>query len=496
MNWGFLIDEAALASVLPEQYARFRRPVAAALAAFLEGLPQAHQAAVLAEQAALAPNAAVSERLAALARNCPALHKLGQVLARDRRLSPQLRRHLQELESLPPSVPLATMERTLTQELGPLDRLGVTLLPPALAEASVAVVLPFRDDRARPGRGPRAGVFKILKPGIEERLAQELELIERVGAHLDQRCDDLRIPHLDYRESFEQVTDRLRHEIRLDREQSNLAQARAAYADEPRVQIPALFDCCTARVTAMDRVTGGKVTEHRPDGAGERRRLAGLVVEALLARPFFARAAEALFHGDPHAGNLFLTTDGRLAILDWSLVGVLGERERAALPQILLAAFTLDAPRILDTLTGLADRRRPDLPALERVVDARLKRVRRGEFPGFGWLTGLLDEAVQAGRLRVGGDLLLFRKTLHTLEGVVADIGEGDSRIDEVLVREFLGQLALEWPRRWLARPDSRAFATRLSNTDLAQLVLGLPWAVTRFWLDTGFDLLKCGRSA
>src|SRR5262249_36595606 len=159
-----------------------------------------------------------------------------------RRLSPELRRHLQELESLPPSIPLATMERILTQELGPLDRLGVTLLPPALAEASVAVVLPFRDDRARPGQGPRAGGFKILKPGIEERLAQELELIERVGAHLDQRCDDLRIPHLDYRESFEQVTDRLRHEICLDHEQSNLEQARAAYADEPRVQIPALFD--------------------------------------------------------------------------------------------------------------------------------------------------------------------------------------------------------------------------------------------------------------
>ena len=79
---------------------------------------------------------------------------------------------------------------------------------------------------------------------------------------------------------------------------------------------------------------------------------------------------------------------------------------------------------------------------------------------------------------------------------MVADIGEGDSRIDEVLVREFLGQLALEWPRRWLAPPDSRAFATRLSNADLSRLALGLPWAVTRFWLDTGFDLLKCGRPA
>jgi ubiquinone biosynthesis protein len=496
MNWGFLIDETTLAAVVPEEHARFRRPIAAALTVFLEELPPAHQAAVLAEQTALSPRADLSERLAALARACPALHKLGQVLARDRRFSPELRRHLQELESLPPTVPLETMERILVRELGPLDRLGVTLQPPALAEASVAVVLPFRDERGRPGRGPCAGVFKMLKPGIEERLAQELDLIETVGAHLDQWCEDLRLPHLDYRESFEQVADKLRHEVRLDQEQRNLEQARAAYAGEPRVQIPELFEHCTPRVTAMERVLGGKVTEHAPAAWGERRRLAGLVIEALLARPIFSRDPQALFHRDPHAGNLFLTPDGRLAILDWSLVGSLGERERAAVPQILLGALTLDAGRIATTLAGLAEGRALDPTALESVVGSRLGEIRRGEFPGFGWLLGLLDEAVQTARLRVRPDLLLFRKALHMLEGVAADVGAGDRRITEVVVREFLRHLVREWPQRWLAPPGSRAFVTRLSNADLFGLVLGLPWAVTRFWLGQALDLIELGRSA
>ena len=44
-----------------------------------------------------------------------------------------------------------------------------------------------------------------------------------------------------------------------------------------------------------------------------------------------------MFHGDPHAGNLFLTDENRLAILDWSLVGSLGERDVMAIVQILLA---------------------------------------------------------------------------------------------------------------------------------------------------------------
>jgi ubiquinone biosynthesis protein len=490
IDWDFLLDEDVFASVLPDEYARFRRPIRGALTTFLQGLPEAHQAAVLEDQVALPPDATPAQRLAVLAGSCPALHKLGQVLARDRRLGADLRRHLQELESLPPSVPLDTIQAILDRELGPLDRLGITLGPVALAEASVAVVVPFRYDRPPHGQGPRDGVFKVLKPGIEERLEQELRLLERVGAYLDEVCDEFGLPQLDYREVFEQVREKLRHEVRLDLEQQHLARARAFYAGEPRVCVPALLEHCTPRVTAMERLTGGKVTEHRLDSASEKRRLADLVVLALIARPIFTDADPAPFHADPHAGNLFFTADHRLGILDWSLVGWLGEPERQALVQMALAALTLDAERLAATVEGLAGQQPVDESALGSVVRAWLRRVRQGQFPGFTWLMGLLDEAVQTARLRVAADLLLFRKSLHTLEGVVADVGAGEGRIDRVLQGEFLRRLAVEWPGRWLARPDSRAFATRLSNADLARLVLGLPWAVTRYWLDQGLDLL------
>jgi ubiquinone biosynthesis protein len=484
LHWDSIIDEATLASVLSEAYAHFSRPIAGALARFLGGLPAAHQASILTDQATLPPTATPSKRLATLARSCPTLHKLGQILARDQRLAPELRKHLQELESLRPSISLETIETTLEQELGPLKRLGVTLVPPALAEASVAVVVPFREESAPRGELPREAVFKLLKPGIEARLEQELELLGQVGAYLDQRCEDFQIPPLDYREMFEQIRDKLRHEVRLDQEQRHLQQARALYAGECRVQIPALFEPCTARVTAMERVVGNKVTEQGLNSEGEKRRLAGLVLEALIAVPIFLRASQALFHADPHAGNLFLTTDRRLAILDWSLVGSLGERERIAMVQILLGALTLDAERIVAILTELAERPPIDRETLEAVVRRWLRRIRQGQFPGFTWLMGLLDEAVQTARLRVQADLLLFRKTLYTIEGVVNDIGARGHRIDEVLLSKFLGHFVVEWPERWLALPNSRTFATWVSNADLAQMMLSLPWTATRFWLE------------
>ncbi len=116
--------------------------------------------------------------------------------------------------------------------------------------------------------------------------------------------------------------------------------------------------------------------------------------------------------------------------------------------------------------------------------------MRQGQFPGLSWLIGMLDDAVQSARLRVAADLMLFRKTLHTLEGVVAELGPDGFQIDDVLCREFLRHFVVEWPQRWLVEPTSRKFATRLSNADLTQTMLTVPWTATRFWLGQSLDLL------
>lgn len=491
MSWDILIDEAALASVLPGDAARFARPVRDGLIVFLSGLPESHQAEILAEQFSLPPDASISMRLGLLARQCPVLHKLGQILARDARLAPALQIQLQTLESLPASVPQSQIEAALQGELGSLEKRGIRLAPAALAEASVAVVIPFEYQQGTASAAGREGVFKLLKPGIIERLEQELDLLEQVGIHLDERCADLQIPPLNYQESFQQVKDKLRWEIRLDEEQRHLARARTNYGSDHRIQIPALLDFCTSRVTAMERVRGEKVTEPARRDPHIRPWLAELIVEALIAQPIFSRARRALFHSDPHAGNLLATTDGRLAILDWSLVGELGERERVAIVQILLGAATMHAERIVAVLESLADPGRLQLPVLRRVVATALRRLRQGQFPGFQWLVAMLDDAVMNAGLRVPADLLMFRKTLHTLEGVVGCLGLSGNAVDELLVRTFFRHFAHEWPQRWFALPNSRNFATRLSNADLTRTIWSLPWTATRFWAEQTLDLVR-----
>lgn len=488
MNWETLLDQEALALLLPGDYAQFVRPVKEGLVVFLSGLPPQIQESVFAEQAALPLDAPMAERLGRLALSCPVLHKLGQVLARDHRLAPELRQQFHVLESLTPTVGLDVIQETLARELGSLERRGITLLPPAVAEASVAVVIPFRLVA-----GPQAqeGVFKILKPGIEERLHLELDLLGRVGVHLDQECVELGIPQLDYQETFEQVRHKLASEVLLEQEQQHLVEAQTFYAWQRDVQIPRVFgDHCTPRVTAMERIHGEKVTDHLLQCPGEKRRLADLVSRALVARPMFAWASRALFHSDPHAGNLIHTTDGRLAILDWSLVGHLGETERIAMVQVLLAALTLQPERIVTELESLAERKTVNRSALTQVVANWLRRYRHGQLPGMSWLLGMLDEAVQVAGLRVSGDMLLFRKSLLTLEGVVNDIGAEGHWIDDVALGEFLRHFVGELPVRLFSWPASRKFATRLSNWDLVQLMYSVPWAVGQLWTGYRLDLV------
>ncbi len=496
MNWESLIDEQSLAKLLPAEYAHFALPVKESLAVFLARLPQRFQAKILAAQLALPATASLSQRLGLLAHSCPVLQKLGQIMARDQRLASELRFELRKLESMSPTVPLEAIESILVEELGPLETKAIELLPPAIAEASVAVVIPFRD-KSQPTQAE--GVFKVLKPGIVDRLNLELDVLSQVGQHLDNRLSELQIPQLDFQDTFDQVRAKLLGELRLDEEQRHLASAARFYADQPEIHIPTVFDHCTPRVTAMERIIGEKVTDHPFLLSAEKHDLTNLIARAMITRPILSRNEQALFHCDPHAGNLFITPDARLAILDWSLVGFLGEAERIALVQVMLAAIRMRPDKMAATILGLDVRKQCDQIVLATCIDQWLRKIRQGQLPGLSWLVGLLDEAAQSARLSMSADMLMFRKTLLTLSGVMSEIGADDFNLDEVLLCEFLHNSVREWPTRWLATPCSRAFATRLSNLDLTEAVLDSPLAICRYWqaiwLDTMERYADCGNS-
>lgn len=471
-----LFESLGLGTLLPEPLAAWRPLLAEGMAFFLERLPEARLGAIVAEQIALASSASAAARATALLAHCPTLHKLGQVVARQPGLDAELRRHLQALESLPASTGVDGLHAHIHAELG-ADH-GLHLADRALAEGSVAVVLPFS---WRQGGRSHDGVFKVLKPGIADRLAEELAILPALGDFLEDRGAELGLPAIDYRSHLAAAGRLLVQEIRLDREQANLRAAAVLLADDADVFVPALLPWCTPALTAMERIDGPKLSDAALS-VRESRRLGRALVGGLLARPFWSCSEATPFHGDLHGGNLLLAPDGRVAVLDWSLVAHLSKAEREALVEVALAALALDESRIAAGLAGLGLREAHDAPigaTVERALDTL---VRSGRPLGFDWLVGLLDALALQGAGGFGGQLAVFRKSWLSLAGVLGDLGAGHDT-DLPLLALGLRRFTAEWPARLRAPAESRAFSTHISTADLLRAAADTWPAGLRYWL-------------
>ena len=476
IDHGLLASLLRLSELLPPAYARFRPLLADALLFFLARLSAGRQQAIFAAQLSLPGNASRSRRLLALFRLCPTLHKLGQVVAHDRRLSGDLRRRLQELETLVPTDSLAAVRPLLESEVGHVA--GLHIARKALAEASVAVVVPFVW-RPAANSPPQQGVFKVLRPGVQDRLDEELAIWPALGTFLEERCLAHGLPVFDYANTLESVAHLLANEVRLDREQAHLRQAAEFYAGSPDILIPGVFPFSTPSVTAMQRVDGCKVTSQDLP-AREMRQRAERLIRALLAQPFWSSGeAGAVFHADPHAGNLLATPDGRLAILDWALTTTLAKRQCESVVQLVLGALTLNDRRVCAAIAALGES--VDDAQVQVAVRQAIGEVRRGTFPGFEWMTSLLDALAATSAVRFPEEVSLFRKALLTLSGVAADVSQ-DMTMDGVLIREGASQFIRSlWWRPWIWADSRRQGGAHLSNADLFGLGAELPASTLRF---------------
>ncbi|EKD83829.1 MAG: ABC-1 protein, partial [uncultured bacterium] len=278
---------------------------------------------------------------------------------------------------------------------------------------------------------------------------------------------------------------------RLDREQTHLRRATELYRDVPEVALPKLLPWCTARVTAMTLVRGKPIAEAL-NGAGmdkaARVRIAERLVDGLIARPFWMSETWAIFHGDPHGGNIFYDEDGKIVPLDWSLAVELPKHDRVAILQLLMAGLRMDEKAVVLALSELGIS--SDDEKLKLTGQWATASIRKGKFPGFDWCLSVFDHAVEFGGLRLRAELALFRKALFSLLALVEDIAPKAST-DTVVVGAGLARLASEWPSRAFANPFTRNWSTHVSTAELMKLCTDMPMSATRFWLGCWSDVLS-----
>jgi ubiquinone biosynthesis protein len=268
--------------------------------------------------------------------------KLGQLLSSRPDLLPDV--YIDELGHLVdsvPAVPFAEIEAVLREDFG-ADAF-VSLDPEPLATASIA-----QTHRGLLATGQEV-VAKVRRPGVVDQVELDLALLRSTVRLAARRSETARKIQLE--ELAEELELHLRAELDFLEEAHNTELVRKLVETYEGLVVPRVIrPYVTERALVLELIAGRKVeTGH------------GLEAEraALLAREFFRSyvfqvVVEGVYHADPHHGNVLLTEDGRLALLDFGLLGRLDEDTRAGLALLLLALAQNRADDVAELVVALS----------------------------------------------------------------------------------------------------------------------------------------------
>jgi ubiquinone biosynthesis protein len=432
--------------LVPDSAERWRPLVRDAFQFLFERLSDRRLATKVVQQFELTADTAPEQRLLRLVNKMPGLQKVGQVLARNRRLAPKLRRALSELENGMSDVTPEEIRGLIHERLGKrLADYAVELEPAILSEASVSAVIRFTWNC--PGREREQGVFKVLKPYVPECFGEDMTLLQDLGGFLTSPERGYGFAIHDVKEMLAEVLLLLDHELDFRREQATLLEAVKMYRASIGIRVPRLIaPLSTGDITAMSAEAGVKVTEAFPRSPIRRARVAEQLIEALVAVPFFSREKEAIFHADPHAGNLLYDeTNRELVVLDWALAETLSleSRRQLVLLSVMMALRNPEGVRraIGDLALSAGRGNHARLGMVDSCVSRFFEELPPGTSPGTLDAMRLLDRIALEG-VHFPPPLFLFRKIVLTLEGVLYDVAGPGVRIDEVIAREFLTRCA------------------------------------------------------
>ncbi len=278
----------------------------------------------------------------------PTFVKFGQIMSTRRELlTPDLVEELKHLTDKVQPVPWESVEPTIKTYIGNIDDVFVYLNKRPFAAASLSQA---HHGKLKDGT---VVVLKVQRPGIRAIIETDLRILKAIADQAERTNSSFEIFNFPA-----MVTDFARQilsELDFVRDGKNADLFRKNMVDFEKVKIPKIYwQYSGERLLVMEYMRGVRIdkTEQIVKMGVDPEAVARLGLHVYMKQIF----DDGFFHGDPHPGNLLVTKNGELILLDFGLIGVLRPEKRNLLMKMLMAILDRDVDGLTDVLTDLGIR--------------------------------------------------------------------------------------------------------------------------------------------
>lgn len=372
----------------------------------------------------------------------PTFIKLGQLFAsRPDIFGVNWAEEFKKLQDQVPAFDFEEVKRVIEKELKrELEEIFISFNPEPLGSASIAQV------HEAVLKNGREVIVKVRRPRLKEQILLDLNILQGIAKLMEKYIPESKL--FDPSGVVSEFSKSLLKEIDFRKEATNALVFRDNFKDCEFVVIPTVYrELTTERVLIMERIKGERIDNIeylQARGLDPKR-----ILEALIYAYFLQIFKHGFFHGDPHPGNILVTEEGKIAFVDFGIIGRIDEDFIEAYTNVAVAIVKHDIDLLINEYLKLG--LLPDEVDIENLRRELRKEIDEILFPIYNYKLGeieiseVIDSIMKTAlryRFRLLPELLLIDKVLIMIEGLTRELCPQKSIIE--LVKPYVEELIAE----------------------------------------------------
>ncbi|GAA0462735.1 ABC1 kinase family protein [Alkalibacillus silvisoli] len=397
------------------------------------------------------------------------LIKMGQLLSIRADLFPNS--FIKQIEDLTDQVPSSEWGEVKgileTEWEGPLEQYLHTIDQKAVASASIGEVYKgvLKDGKPVAIKVQRSNIQSIIQTDF--RTLSIIIWFAHYFAPMPKGFINLKVLYKELKEVIESELDFLK-------EMSNLHYFQERFKDVEGVKIPGVYsELCTSKVLVMEWMDGIKLTDEEGMSQLEinQRKLVENLIEVFLPQWL----EPGIFHADPHSGNILVSKDGQIILLDFGMVGELSKKDASYFQALIEGILSKNYPKVVEALTHLgfllpeADPRTIE-KLLAELLSYQPEQLKEMDLIAFKFE---MNDIIQALPIQVPTRFVFLGRSFITMEGILRSLVTDDELI-KVLKPVFMDWLSKhgnnKWSFIWFWLQSQPLFKTVQSFTEFLKL--------------------------